>query len=121
MDHRILVSGKADVPDLAGLLGCEYGLEGPLRREEAVRILHPDVLVELNQINVIGFEPPERLIDLVSRRAPGAPIELRHQEHLVAIPVAERIPHPALALAIVIIPAVVHEGDPAVDGRPNDP
>src|SRR4029453_12656700 len=47
-------------------------------------------------------------------------VELRHQKHSLAVPVAQRVPHASLALAVVIIPAVVHEVDAAVDGASND-
>ena len=69
---------------------------------------------------MIGLQPLERLVDLTGGRGFGATVELRHQEHSLAIPVAQRVPHAALALAVVIVPAVVEEGDAAIDRRSDD-
>jgi hypothetical protein len=42
-------------------------------------------------------------------------IDLCHQEHLLPVTIAERLAHPNLADAAVVIPAVIHEGDTAID------
>ena len=50
----------------------------------------------------------------------GAAIDFGHEEDFVAIAVAERLAHADLAVAVVIVPAVVHEGDAAIDGGADD-
>jgi len=49
------------------------------------------------------------------------PINFRHQKDFVAITVTERLPHPYLTHAIVVIPAVVHKVDAIINGGPDDP
>src|SRR5450756_955326 len=51
--RRILVAGEADVSNLPRLFRIRQGIERPAGSEEPVRILHPDVLVKLNQVDVI--------------------------------------------------------------------
>ena len=46
MHRRILVPGEADVPNLPRLFRIHQGFERPAGGEEAVGILHPDILVE---------------------------------------------------------------------------
>ena len=49
MDQRVLVAGKADVADLAGLLRRQHRFHRAARREDAVRVFHPDDLVKLHR------------------------------------------------------------------------
>src|ERR1019366_1228197 len=53
MHRRILMPGEADVPNLPRLFRIHQGFERSAGGEEAVGILHPDVLVKLNQVDVI--------------------------------------------------------------------
>src|SRR5947207_12213243 len=48
---RVFMPGEAYVTNLAGFLGGHDGLVGTARREIAIRVLHPDVFVELNQVD----------------------------------------------------------------------
>src|ERR1039458_1907418 len=73
MHRRILVPGEADVPNLPRLFRIHQGFERPAGGEEAVGILHPDVLVILNQVNVIRLQSPQRFIDLPA----GGPVFAR--------------------------------------------
>src|SRR5664279_4337384 len=120
MHRRILVPGEADVPNLPRLFRIHQGFERPAGFEEAVGILHPDVLVKLNQVDVIRLQSSQRFIDLAGRGVLRPAIEFRHQEHSLPIPITERQPHAPLAFPIVVIPAVVHEGDAAVDRTTDD-
>src|SRR4029450_13241887 len=54
------------------------------------------------------------------RRCLGPAVELSHQEDTLAIAVAQRVAHPPLALAVMVVPAVVHEGAAAIDRRADD-
>ena len=120
MHHRILVPGEADVANLAGLLRFQQRIHHALV-EEPVRIFHADVLVILHQVHLVRLQPLQRFVDLLRGGGLGAAVELGHQEHLLAVTVAQSLAHPDLALAVHVIPAVVHERDAAVDGRTDQP
>src|ERR1035437_3621607 len=120
MHRRILVPSEADVANLPRLFRIHQGFERPAGGEEAVGILHPDVLVKLNQVDVIRLQSPQRFIDLAGRGVLRPAIKFSHQEHFLPLPVTERKPHAPLAFPIVVIRAVVHEGDAAVDLTADD-
>ena len=83
-------------------------------------IVEADDLVVLDQIDAVGLQPAERFVEL-PRRPPLRPaVDLGHQEDALAVAVAERLAHPQLALAVVVVPGVVHEGDAAVDRGADD-
>src|SRR5207247_9084188 len=50
----------------------------------------------------------------------GAAIDFVHQEDLLTVAVLKSVPHADLARAFVVVPAVVHEGNAAVDGLPDE-
>ncbi len=118
--ERILVAGKADEADLARLFCRDQRFERSVGGKEAVGILQTNVLVILHQVDDVGLQPLQRLVDLGRRRRLGAAVELGHQEDALPIAVAQRVAHAPLALAVVVVPAVVHEGDAAIDGRADD-
>jgi hypothetical protein len=120
MHVGVLVPGEPDVPDLARLLRLRHRLVCAAVREDAIRVLEADHLVVLQQIEVVGLQAPERLVDLPRRGLPGPAVDLGHQEDLVAVAVPERLAHADLAGAAVVVPAVVHEGDAAIDGGSDD-
>ena len=51
----------------------------------------------------------------------GPAVDLGHQEHFLAVAVPQGLAHADLALAVVVVPAVVHEVDAVVDGGADDP
>ena len=53
VDDGILVAGKADVADFAGLLCLLKGFDAPAFGEAAVGILHSQVLVNLHDIDMV--------------------------------------------------------------------
>jgi hypothetical protein len=112
---------KADKPDFPGLLRGHHGLKGTIPREETIWIFHADVFVALDQVDMIGLEPPQGFIDLLRRCFPGAAIEFCHEKHLLAVSVAKSYAHAPLALAFVVVPAIVHECYSAVDRGSDDP
>src|SRR6201999_2969459 len=107
---------EADIADLAGLAGGDGGLNGAAGGEDAVGILVADDLVELDQIDGVSAQTAHRLLELAVELLLGAAVHLGHQEDLVAIAVAQGLAHADLAGALVVVPAVVHEGDAAIDG-----
>jgi hypothetical protein len=79
----------------AGFLRRDRGFERAAFGEDPIGVVGPDVLVELDQVDVIGDEPIERGVQLLVERVFRAPVELRHEEHAVAISRdRERPPHP---------------------------
>src|SRR5580698_9076811 len=120
MHQWIFVPRESDEADLSRLLGFHQSFQWPIRRKETVRILQADIFVILDQVDVIGPQAPQGLIDLAGGRFLGAPVELGHQEHLVAITIPQSRAHPPLALAGVIIPTVVQEVYPPVHGAADD-
>jgi hypothetical protein len=47
-------------------------------------------------------------------------VKFRHQKDLLAVAVAQRFTHDDFTFAVMIIPAIVHEGDAVVDGSAHD-
>ena len=75
----------------------------------------------LHEIDAIGLQPLERLVELAHRFRVRSPVDLRHQKDLLPVAIPERVAHAGLARAAVVVPAVVQEVDATVDGRSNDP
>jgi hypothetical protein len=76
--------------------------------------------VVLDQVDAVGLQTAERFVQLSRGLALGAAVDLGHQEYPVPIAVLERLAHPELALALVVVPAIVHEGDAAIDRGAHD-
>ena len=72
--------------------------------------------MELHQIDAISLQALERFVDLPGGGGFGAAIDLGHEKDFVAVAVRQGIAHADLADAVVVIPAVVHEGNAVVDG-----
>src|SRR5664280_2274180 len=47
-------------------------------------------------------------------------VNLGHQEYFVAVTACQRLTHPHFADAVVVIPAVIHEGDAMIDGAADE-
>src|SRR3989454_8769359 len=116
MNERVFMSSKSDVTDLPGSLRFYHGLNCTTGCEDPVRVFQSNNLMELHQINAIRVQPLQRFVDLPGGGLPGPAVNLRHEEDSLAIAVTQRPPHADFAGAAIIIPAVVHEGDPPVNG-----
>src|SRR5208282_3177448 len=112
--------GVPEVANLAGLFRLYRGLEAAALGENLLGVVHPDDFVKLHQVDAIGLQALEAFLDLLRRPGLAVAVDFAHQEDLVAIAVAQRHPHPALALTVMVIPAVVHEGDAAIDRSTHD-
>ena len=65
----------------------------------------------------VGLEPAQAVLQVRLRLLGRAAADLGHQEDLVAAaPLGQGLAHPLLGDAVVVVPAVVHEGDAFVDG-----
>src|SRR5207302_5815638 len=120
MDVRILVPGEADVADLSRLARFDESHVRAFGIEDTVRIVEPDHLVVLDQIDAIGLQAAQRFIELPHRLLFRSTIYLGHQEHLVAVAVAQRLADADLAGSGVVVPRVVEEVDAAIDGAAHD-
>ena len=117
-----LWAGEADETELALLLGVEKGFHRAVLLEDAVRVLHADDLVVLDEINVVRAEAGETFLDLAHGGLLGAPVDLGHLENLVtAVVLLVRLAGAEFAGAQVVVPRVVHEGDAMVDGGVDEP
>ena len=113
--------GKTDIPDLPRLLCSDRSFKRPVRPEDPVRIFQPDALVELHQVDHIRLQPPQGLFQLFAVLVLSPPVDLGHQERLLPVPVLQRLAHPYLGDAVVVIPAVIQERDAAVYCGSNQP
>ena len=120
MDGGIFVAGEADVADLAGLAGGDGGVDGAAVGEDAVGVFHADDFVELDEVDVVGVEAGEGLLELLVVFGGGAAVHFGHEEDLVAVAVLEGLAHAEFGGAVVVVPAVVEEGDAVVDGGVDD-
>src|ERR1700677_4212663 len=64
MDRWILMTGKPDVANLARFPCGDRSLKCAAGRKDAIRVFQPNHFVELDQINHIGLQAPERLLQL---------------------------------------------------------
>ncbi len=115
VDGGIFVSGEADVADLSCLACGDGGFDGSAGGEDAVGIFHADDFVELDEVDHVGLEAAEGLLELLVVLVGGAAVDFGHEEDLLAVAVAEGLAHADLGDAVVVVPAVVDEGDAAVD------
>jgi hypothetical protein len=80
MNVWTLVTREADKTNLACLLGFQYGLRRPTFRKNAIRIGIANSLMELEQVNSIRLQPPQRFIELGYGCRFGSAIDLGHRD-----------------------------------------
>src|SRR5438552_1823912 len=120
MDRGILVSREPDVADPPCIPRLERCLDRPALSKNPVRILRPNDLVELQEIDYIRLESLERLLDLPGGRGPRLAVDLGHQKSSLAVAVPKGFPHADLAPPLVVVPGVVEEIDARVDRGSDD-
>jgi hypothetical protein len=78
--------------------------------------------VDLPEVEVVRPQPPERFLQLphAGLAVPSVGADLGHQEDLVA-PALQRLPHPFLAAAAVVLPGVVEESHARVHRFVDEP
>src|SRR5580700_3080874 len=120
MDFGTLVTGESDIAYLAGLSRLEHRFNRAARSENQLGVGGANNFVKLNQIDSIGLQPAERVVQLL-RGGPGvAPIKLGHQKYLLAVAVAQGFADSDLADAAIVIPAVIEKVYTAVDSHSDD-
>src|SRR5438105_11452297 len=76
--------------------------------------------MELHQIDTICLQALQGFLDLPGGGFLCPTVDLRHEEGLLPVSVPQSLPHADFAGSVIIVPTVVHEGDPAVDGAADD-
>jgi hypothetical protein len=122
VDRGIFVAGETDEAAFASLFRFLQCFNGATVGEGTVGVFEPDDFVKLPEVEVIGLEAAEGFIELFRGLFFGAAIHFGHEKDFVAVAVAEGFAHAGFAgaIAVVVIPAIVHEGEAAVDGGAHD-
>src|SRR4051812_27396617 len=106
MNTRVFMPRESDVAYFAGLPGIFESSIGAFRIENSSRVLEPNDLMMLDQINVIDAQTLQRQIQLPGRFFLRPAVDLRHQESFIPIAVEKRLSHAQFAFALEIIPRV---------------
>ena len=88
--------------------------------EDPVRIAVVDHLMKLPEVEVIGTQAAEAVVEAPLRALVVPLAVLRHEERLRAAAVGQRAPHHLFRPAVVVVPAVVEEGQAFVDRGVHD-
>ena len=88
MNDWVLVPGESDVADLARLFCLEHGFLRATLGKDPIRVLHPDHLVMLQQIDMVGLQALEGVFDLLGCPLPRAAVDLGHQKNFFPVAVA---------------------------------
>src|ERR1700748_1038105 len=120
MDLRTFVAGEADVADLARLLRLLEDIDDIAGTEGLRGIARADDFVDLEQVDVVGFEAAKGVFELLLCGGGGAAVDLGHEEGFLPVAILERKTHAALAFAIVVVPAVVEEVDAGIESGADD-
>ncbi len=80
MNLGILVSREADESYLSGLAGRDKRLHCAARSEDSVGVVESDHFVVLQEVDFVQTQPLQRFVQLPSRFALCAPVDLSHHE-----------------------------------------
>ncbi len=110
------MAGEAYEPYFALALSLRQRLGSASLADKKVRIVVERHAVNLPEIQVIGLQAAQRLVEHGERQILVASVRayLGHQENAVTH-AFESFAHPVFTLAAMILPAVVKEGDPGGD------
>ena len=124
MHLRVGVPGEAAVANLALLLRLLDGLEHAVGDEDRVGLRVGQDLVHLPEVQVIGLQPPQGILQhgqglLLGFLPLVVGADLGHQEHLVALALHGDA-HPFLGAPFGVLPGIVEEGDAHINGGMDD-
>ena len=121
MDGWVFVAGEADVAYLAGLFGFVQRLDHAALGKVALGVVVVDALVDLPQVEMVGLQTLERLVELAHgyRLVAAVRAHLGHEEDPVA-PAFESLAHPVFTLAVVVFPGIIEEIHARVDRLVDD-
>src|SRR5215469_1868973 len=120
MNVGAFVAGETDKPEFPRLLRFKNSFQRATGGKDAVRIGVANHFVKLKEVEVVGLEATEGLVNLARGGRLTAAVDFGHEERLLAIAVAESFAHPEFALTAVVVPAVVQKIDSIVDASAND-
>jgi len=89
---------KSDESQFAGLFCLQESLDSAVGPKDPIGIFESNNFVKLQQIDMVGFEAPQGLVDLFGGFLLGSPVDLGHEECPVAIAVLQRFPRHHLAI-----------------------
>jgi hypothetical protein len=119
--HRGPVPGEPDVADFAGVAGFDGGPDAALVKQP-LGVDRPIDFVELPEVQIVGLQPPQAVFQMLLGAPVVAVAALGHEKHLLpAAAVGQCLAHHLFAAPVVIIPSVIKEGHPFVDGFVHDP
>src|SRR5207237_5949886 len=88
--------------------------------KDPIRVFHADDFVKLHEIDMVGLQPLQGFVYLPRCGCFGPAINLGHEKDLLAVTVEQRFAHADFTAAVVVVPGVVHEVYPAIDGGADD-
>src|SRR6185437_9781325 len=125
LEHRqmnvwVFVAGEADEANLAGLLSLEH-LGQAAALNDPIGIVIVVYFVKLHEIDVIGAQPAQAVVDVLFDGLGVAAAVLGHEKALFAFVVqSQRLAHDLFAAAVVIIPGIVEKGQPLIESAVHD-
>src|ERR1035441_9433 len=119
MHFRVGVPGEAAISNLALLLCLRNGLEHAVWDENGVRLSIGQNLVHLPEVQMIGLQSPQGILQHGQRLFLGflslvVSANFGHQEDPVTLPL-QRDPHPFFSAPAGILPRIVKKGDTHID------
>src|ERR1700688_3714671 len=120
MDFGALVTGESDIAHLAGLSRLEHCFNRAAPSENQLWVGVANDFVKLNQIDPIGLQPAERVVQLLCGCPGVASIELGHQKYFLAVSVAQGFAHSDFADTAVVIPGVIEKVYTTLDSHSDD-
>src|ERR1700741_3373570 len=101
MNVRALVARETDKADFPGLLGFQDSFHPAAFRKDAIRVGVANHLVKLEEIDPVGLQSAQGLVELACSGGLGASVDFGHKESFLAIAVPQRVSHANFALAAV--------------------
>src|SRR5580704_8173421 len=120
VNEWILVSGKTDVADFPCFSGLQHRFLSSAFAKDAVGVLGTNHFVMLEEINVVGLQSLQRIVQLTCRFFFGPTIDFCHQKDFLTVDLPKSLTHPNFALAVVVVPAIVQKGDSAINRTADD-
>ena len=115
------MSCESDEADLALLPGQIGRLDSAVAREDHLRVFLVHDFVELPQIDHIGPQAAQAVLQMFHGGLFVAAVVLCHEEDLLSITVCKGLAHELFGPAVVVFPGVVQERNAHIDGLSDQP
>lgn len=120
VDGGVVVAGEADVADFTLLFGLDEGFERAIGAEDLIGFMVAGDLVDLPEVDVVGAEAFELLLEAGHGFGFGVFLEFGHQDDLLAFGAGEGFAEDAIAFAFVVVVGGVEESDAEIAGAGDD-